>query len=303
MDLADPVDATRIVGATSAAHDGELPLTVWLRGDEAYVPDFTLDAEQVMGELGIRRSRLTQISGKELRVGRIRRGRVVVAVYRPEDVATYKTWTRATASHVKSSAVLNEAAASLRDEGSRVAGAIEDLGQSLAASTNQAVRGGVAEILRALHDPLTTLVASLAGEAAAKQHALERTQAQLTAQAAQLAALEQKLDLQASAMMILTRELAELSSLARLAREDAAADRVQYGASWDDVRARLDQMAAADAAAKAQVPKARRDQAGARQLARAKERDRACASDESSPRPSPRRPSRSYPAARRRPLA
>src|SRR5438045_3561626 len=51
-----------------------LPMLVWLRGDESYCGDFCLDADQVMVRLGIKRSRLTQISGRELRVGRMRMG-------------------------------------------------------------------------------------------------------------------------------------------------------------------------------------------------------------------------------------
>src|SRR5262245_8088354 len=94
----------------------DLPMIVWLRGDEPYCGDFVLEADAVMTQLGIRRSRLTQISGRELRVGRIRRGRYVMPVYRQTDVDSYRGWTRATASHLKSSTLLQDAADSLKAE-------------------------------------------------------------------------------------------------------------------------------------------------------------------------------------------
>ncbi len=52
------------------ASDGHqvLPMVVWLAGDEAHADDFCIDADTAMQELGIKRSRLTQISGRELRV-------------------------------------------------------------------------------------------------------------------------------------------------------------------------------------------------------------------------------------------
>ncbi len=73
-------DSRSIIGASSGleqttddfvpSQDGDLPMIVWLRGDELYVDEFCLDADAAMKALGIKRSRLTQISGKELRVGR-----------------------------------------------------------------------------------------------------------------------------------------------------------------------------------------------------------------------------------------
>jgi hypothetical protein len=106
-------------GASAATvrgpNDPDFPLLVWLRGDEPYCGDFTLDADDVMERLGIKRSRLTQISGRELRVGRMRMGRYIRPVYRSEDVEAYKQWTRATASHVKAASVLQGAAKDLSE--------------------------------------------------------------------------------------------------------------------------------------------------------------------------------------------
>ncbi len=104
----------------------ELPQIVWLRGDEPYCSTFALDAEAVMQRLGIKRTRLTQISGRELRVGRIRRGRYVAPVYRAEDVEAYAAWTRPTAAHLKSSQVLEDAARALSQQGDAVAERVHD---------------------------------------------------------------------------------------------------------------------------------------------------------------------------------
>ncbi len=92
----------------------DLPLIVWLKGDESFAGDFCIDADQAMKVLGIKRSRLTQISGKELRVGRMRQGRYIRPVYRQLDLNEYLEWTRPTATHIKSSDVLMQAATELR---------------------------------------------------------------------------------------------------------------------------------------------------------------------------------------------
>lgn len=95
--------------------DRGLPMIINLRGDEELVDDFTWDAEQVMEFLSIKRSRLTQISGKELRVARIRRDRYLRPVYREADVRDYQEWTRATATHQSSSRAIEQAIDSLDD--------------------------------------------------------------------------------------------------------------------------------------------------------------------------------------------
>ncbi len=112
-------NAVLVGGTSETASPGvassELPLIVWLQGDEAYFDQFSLNANEAMELIGIKRSRLTQISGKELRVGRKREGRYIKPYYRHEDVSTYKEWTRATASHSKSSNILEDAAKKLAD--------------------------------------------------------------------------------------------------------------------------------------------------------------------------------------------
>jgi hypothetical protein len=93
-----------------------LPMIVWLRGDESWFESFSVDADSAMVELGIRRSRLTQISGRELRVGKKRVDRYIRPVFRPQDIEAYKSMTRATISHLKSSRVIDEAMAKLENE-------------------------------------------------------------------------------------------------------------------------------------------------------------------------------------------
>lgn len=104
------------VGGSEQLTSDSLPMVVWLKGDEDYFEDFALDAHQVMEELGIKRSRLRQISGEELRVGRVKSGRYIKPIYRSQDVESYKNWTRATASHSKSSTVVEKALESLKSE-------------------------------------------------------------------------------------------------------------------------------------------------------------------------------------------
>lgn len=98
----------------------ELPLIVYLKGDEEYFSEFSLNAEDVMGILGIKRSRLNQISGKELRVGRARIKNYIRPIYRPKDVEEYKQWIRPTATHKKSSDLLDEAREKLENESERL---------------------------------------------------------------------------------------------------------------------------------------------------------------------------------------
>jgi len=98
----------------------EHPMVVFLRGDEEYFNDFCMNAEQAMQVLGIRRSRLNQISGKELRVGRARIDNYIRPVYRKQDVEEYLKWIRPTATHKKSSDLLNEARSKLEQQSDRL---------------------------------------------------------------------------------------------------------------------------------------------------------------------------------------
>lgn len=97
-----------------------LPMIVWLAGDDPHFNDFSLDADAVMERLGIKRTRLTQISGRELRVGRAKQDRYIKPFYRPEDVDAYLNWTKATSTSKKSSELVQEAAILLAQESSQL---------------------------------------------------------------------------------------------------------------------------------------------------------------------------------------
>ena len=105
--------------------EDKLPMVVYLRGDEDIVSEFNCNAEQAMDYLGIKRSRLTQISGRELRVGRIRIDRYVRPVYRQQDLVNYRAWTRATASHQSASRAIEGATAQLENFGLNTLARIE----------------------------------------------------------------------------------------------------------------------------------------------------------------------------------
>lgn len=124
----------------SPSDANQLPLSVWLKGDEPYFSEFSLDAEEVMEQLGIKRSRLRQISGNELRVGRKRVERYIRPFYRPDDVEKYLNWTRATASHQKSSQMLNSAAEKLSAQSQSV---MEQLNKTQEILSNQLLTGSL----------------------------------------------------------------------------------------------------------------------------------------------------------------
>ncbi|MGE0172242.1 MAG: hypothetical protein AB7T49_05640 [Oligoflexales bacterium] len=97
-----------IPDATPQISSDDLPLVVWLRGDEEYADDFIVDATEAMNVLNIKRSRLTQISGTQLRVARIRMGQHIRPLYRKKDLEAYADAARAPVSHQKSAKLVNE---------------------------------------------------------------------------------------------------------------------------------------------------------------------------------------------------
>jgi plasmid maintenance system antidote protein VapI len=146
-------------------------MTLWLRGDETYCGSFNLDAEAVMELLGIKRTRLTQISGRELRVARIKRGRYIVPVYRPEDVEQYRSWSRATATHLKSTQAVTEATENLKDQTSQLLHKTEALLQNLADSMAEDLLSRVALPLSKML--IQGLIPALQTEAKAKMSHME----------------------------------------------------------------------------------------------------------------------------------
>lgn len=216
--MAEPQAPRTLQGAAT-----ELPMIVWLRGDEPHCADFILEADDVMSQLGIRRSRLTQISGKELRVGRMRRGRYVSPVYRQSDVDAYLAWTRATASHMKSSSVLQEAAEALRYEGEALVERLAAAPDELASRVETSVKQGVLASARHVY----AAAATVKGDVAALErlmHALAAgNRERLTALDEHAAATAARLGGAEARLSVVTKDLAEAAATGRLAREDIAA--------------------------------------------------------------------------------
>lgn len=143
----------------SLASDPELPKVIWLQGDEPFFEEFNLRAEDVMSRLGIRRSRLNQISGRELRVGKTRVNQYMRPVYRPRDVEEYLEWTRPTATHKRSSEELHEARTKLEEQSEemmrRWATDLSTLREHFEGAMGHQLRRQVAH-LQALHSAQTT---------------------------------------------------------------------------------------------------------------------------------------------------
>jgi hypothetical protein len=202
--------------------DGQpFPMIVWLRGDEDYCAEFSLDAEAVMEKLGIRRTRLTQISGRELRVGRIRRGRYIVPVYRPIDVTEYQQWTRATATHIKSSHVVQEAADSLRNLGEELVDRVDETVGQLTTSLEQSVRQGslmsismTLPLLQRLEQRFHMFEAHLGGF----EKNLGIANSSRDKRLEQLAA---EIDILRATMTLVSRDLAEVTGLTRLVIDES----------------------------------------------------------------------------------
>ncbi len=121
----------------------DLPMVVWLVGTEPWFSEFTLEADHVMSSLGIKRTRLTQIAGRELRVGRVRRGRYISPVFRPEDVEQYLKWSRAPSTHIKSSTMLSEAAETLRQQADLLESQFSELKDGITSDFESGIRRAV----------------------------------------------------------------------------------------------------------------------------------------------------------------
>jgi hypothetical protein len=201
---------------------GTLPMLVWLRGDEPYCGDFHLDADEVMARLGIKRSRLTQISGRELRVGRMRMGRYIRPVYREADVEAYRQWTRATASHVKAASVLQDAAKDLSSTTETLAADVRTT-QQLQQETLNAVESTRDRLLAELAEHAAAADGRRAtGERTLLYELLNQINSVRADAAGRVNALEVKLDALSPVVSLLPevqkrtlQELAELQGLVR----------------------------------------------------------------------------------------
>jgi hypothetical protein len=93
-----------------------LPMVINFRGDEPMAGDFSVSAEKAMDLLGIKRSRLNQISGRELRVAKMRVDGYVRPIYRLADVEEYLSWSRAPVTHKRSSEAIDDAVGRLESQ-------------------------------------------------------------------------------------------------------------------------------------------------------------------------------------------
>lgn len=188
----------------------DLPMIVWLRGDEPHFNDFSMDVDAAMAELGIRRSRLTQISGKELRVGKKRIERYIRPVFRPADIAAYKTFTRSTVSHMKSSQVLDDVLLRLEAETGQLIDKVAETAtqnsldfQTTLESIATEFRHAQGLLLREVTDRVDSIERGLDGSL---QAALQRVQANLIMMEERTAELEAKVTSQNETILSLMNQ-------------------------------------------------------------------------------------------------
>ncbi len=125
---------------------GALPMVVWLRGEEE---EFTLSAEDVMAALDIKRSRLTQISGHELRVGRRRVDRYLKPFYRPADLYSYQESTRAALTRQRSAAAVSSVADDIETRHKTILQETTAQLNAVVANTSQTLQKKLSELLLA----------------------------------------------------------------------------------------------------------------------------------------------------------
>jgi len=125
----------------------QLPMIVWLTGQESWAEEFSISADEAMNALSIKRSRLTQISGKELRVGRIRIDRYIRPVYRQDDITSYLNWSRATATHKSSSKILEKAVEQLKDQGQQLHDKVQNLGANLSDQVLERLTNEISQVI------------------------------------------------------------------------------------------------------------------------------------------------------------
>ncbi len=205
---ASSTDSANCIGAEIMPDD--LPMIVWLRGDEPNFNDFSVDVDGAMAELGIRRSRLTQISGRELRVGKKRVDRYIRPCFRPEDIAAYKTFTRATVSHMKSSQVLDDVLMRLENETGQLIDKVAETVTQNAVDFQDALTTIAAEfrqaqglLLREVTDRVDSIERGLDGSL---QAALQRVQANLAGVEERSAGLESKITAQNETILSLMNQ-------------------------------------------------------------------------------------------------
>jgi hypothetical protein len=207
-------------------------MIVWLRGDEPWFSQFDMDADTTMAALGIKRSRLTQISGRDLRVGRVRMDRYIRPVYRSLDVEQYLNQTRATASHQKSSDAIKQAMEQLSEQSNRMLATIDTIGSNFSAQINGVICELVTDSVNKALEPLTQQIGTLPVELHSQitgsfheiQQRVDHSIAELANTLATAAtAMQSSAREQAAALEILTLQLNQTSEKTALMEERLAA--------------------------------------------------------------------------------
>jgi hypothetical protein len=204
-------------------HD-DFPMIVWLRGDEPWFQQFDMDAESVMGALGIKRSRLTQIAGKELRVGRVRVDRYVRPVFRRADVERYISWTRATASHQKSSDAIKIAVDQLSRQSDLIQKTVDDVSLRFTEEIRGDLRGFISNAVADGITPIEQRVMAIETALNSRIHGLEEAFAKasneltLSAQSA-AASIQDFARGQAAALEALTLQMHQTSEKTAIMEE------------------------------------------------------------------------------------
>jgi hypothetical protein len=223
--------------ANGAGHDvlsahADFPMIVWLRGDEPWFSQFDMDADTTMAALGIKRSRLTQISGRDLRVGRVRMDRYIRPVYRSLDVEQYLNQTRATASHQKSSDAIKQAMEQLSEQSNRMLATIDTIGSNFSAQINGVICELVTDSVNKALEPLTqqigTLPVELHSQITTSFHEIQQRVDHSIAELANTlttaaTAMQSSAREQAAALEILTLQLNQTSEKTALMEERLAA--------------------------------------------------------------------------------
>lgn len=98
-------------GASAGAADDSLaaPMLTYLDHHDEEAREYNCDADEAMSILGIKRSRLTQISGKSLRCARVKMSRYTRPMFRRCDLEEYKKLLRVPQSHIASSNLITQA--------------------------------------------------------------------------------------------------------------------------------------------------------------------------------------------------
>jgi hypothetical protein len=203
-------------------------MIVWLRGDEPWFTQFDMDADAVMTALGIKRSRLTQISGKDLRVGRVRMDRYIRPVYRSIDVEQYLRWTRATASHQKSSDAIKIAVDQLQHQSENIQNTLQSLTTSFTNDLKLEMSTFISECvaigLAPIHENLTEFKGSIT-EITSRLETAITTSTQSLQQATETLAgtISDAVRQQAAALELLTLQLNQMSEKTALMEERMSA--------------------------------------------------------------------------------